>query len=111
MTTLAAVAGAGSDPIQYLRSHQHLIIEQASNPVSTNVGKSKFVSLKRYISCFWRSYVCGVTRVLNPNHLWGRTQESLELGIHSLLLDLRSIDIGGAQEKEGHFHNKTFLRA
>ena len=28
-----------------------------------------------------------------------------------LLLDLRSIDIGGAQEKEGYFHYKYFLRA
>ena len=28
-----------------------------------------------------------------------------------LLLDLRSIDISGAQEKEGHFHYKKFLRA
>ena len=26
----------------------------------------------------------------------------------TLLLDLRSIDIGGAQEKEGHFHYKNF---
>ena len=45
---MAAVAGAGSDPIQYLRSHQHLIIEQASNPVSTNVGKSQILSPTRY---------------------------------------------------------------
>ena len=27
------------------------------------------------------------------------------------LRDLRSINIGGAQEKEGHFHYKNFLRA
>ena len=29
----------------------------------------------------------------------------------SLLLDRRSIDLSGAQEKEGHFHYKNFLRA
>ena len=29
----------------------------------------------------------------------------------ALLLDRRSIDISGAQEKEGHFHYKNFLRA
>ena len=29
----------------------------------------------------------------------------------SLLLDRRSIDLNGAQEKEGHFHYKNFLRA
>ena len=29
----------------------------------------------------------------------------------SLLLDLWSIDLSGAREKEGHFHNKNFLRA
>ena len=28
-----------------------------------------------------------------------------------LLLDWRSIDLSGAQEKEGHFHYKNFLRA
>ena len=29
----------------------------------------------------------------------------------SLVLDRRSIDLSGAQEKEGHFHYKNFLRA
>ena len=29
----------------------------------------------------------------------------------SLLLDRRSIHLSGAQEKEGHFHYKHFLRA
>ena len=29
----------------------------------------------------------------------------------SLLLDRGSIDLNGAQEKEGHFHYKNFLRA
>ena len=29
----------------------------------------------------------------------------------TLLLDQRSIDLNGAQEKEGHFHYKNFLRA
>ena len=29
----------------------------------------------------------------------------------ALLLDRRSIDLGGAREKEGHFHYKNFLRA
>ena len=29
----------------------------------------------------------------------------------SLLLDEMSIDLSGAQEKEGHFHCKNFLRA
>ena len=29
----------------------------------------------------------------------------------TLLLDRRSIDLNGAQEKEGHFHYKNFLRA
>ena len=29
----------------------------------------------------------------------------------TLLLDQRSIDLSGAQEKEGHFHYKNFLRA
>ena len=28
----------------------------------------------------------------------------------ALLLDDRSIDLSGAQEKEGHYHYKTFLR-
>ena len=31
--------------------------------------------------------------------------------IPTLLLDRRSIDLSGAQEKEGHFHYKNFLRA
>ena len=31
--------------------------------------------------------------------------------IATLLLDRRSIDLSGAQEKEGHFHYKNFLRA
>ena len=29
----------------------------------------------------------------------------------TLVLDRRSIDLSGAQEKESHFHYKTFLRA
>ena len=29
----------------------------------------------------------------------------------TLLLDWRSINLSGAQEKEGHFHYKNFLRA
>ena len=29
----------------------------------------------------------------------------------ALLSDRRSIDLGGAREKEGHFHYKNFLRA
>jgi len=52
----------------------------------------------------------------------GREEWSFELYVNSLgmargwfwstlLLHLRSIDMGGAQEKEGHFHFKNFLRA
>ena len=33
------------------------------------------------------------------------------INMGTLLLDLWSIDLSGAREKEGHFHNKNFLRA
>ena len=35
----------------------------------------------------------------------------IEMYYSALLLDRRSIDLSGAQEKEGHFHYKNFLRA
>ena len=44
----------------------------------------------------------GIDHILES---WSKTS------VLSLLLGLRSIDIGGAQEKEGHFHYKNFLRA
>ena len=34
-----------------------------------------------------------------------------ELHSGTLLIDRRSIDLSGAQEKEGHFHYKIFLGA
>ena len=41
--------------------------------------------------------------------------DNMEEFIHNyyptLLLDRRSIDLSGAQEKEGHFHYINFLRA
>ena len=43
-------------------------------------------------------------------------EESTQMGSKakstaSPLLDRRSIDLSGAQEKEGHFHYKNFLRS
>ena len=45
---------------------------------------------------------------IDINLLWGCSQTC---NTRSLVLDRRSIDLSGAQEKEGHYHYKTFLRA
>ena len=53
------------------------------------------------------------SRELKNKNIYGYTAKLLSsiCPQQSLLLDRRSIDLSGAQEKEGHFHYNNFLRA
>ena len=52
------------------------------------------------IFCFLRQVAMWVSKAISHGG-----------GVITLVLDRRSIDLSGAQEKEGHFHYKNFLRA
>ena len=52
------------------------------------------------------TYVDGITKAKKVQF-----SPAIEKLMDTLLLDRWSIDLSGAHEKEGHFHNKNFLRA
>ena len=107
ISTINSRISEKSQPISYcgrkkcLKSRELYIALYHKRPLDWYAFKTMLLLLKDTMQVF-----------KSPSQRWALILEKLRVSFSfSLVFNRRSIDLRGAQEKEGHFHYKNFLRA